>query len=416
MFVEIASSILIILTAVFICLRWSTLAAAIISGTIIRLVLLWCDWVGVYFTNKPKDAVQFLEVASYWSRDGLGQAFAHFPGISSHAYSWLMALLFSVVGEYEAVAQSINVCLSLLVIAVTGQLARSMWSNSAALATSWIIAMWPAFLWVGIPTLRETAIMLCLVYGVLSTVQWIAQDRLREGIKALFAITVAGFLHGGLFVALPIVLLVVAFSNVNRFLLHARSGQLPLTPVVSLVFAVVGVGLFMVSGSSVAKIGSFEELSDISYLEERLQRERGAATFPAFVTQQTGAAMFITLPVRFVFFTGGPFLWNARSAEQLMGASDGLLLLLLLGLVAANLPIVWRNRNARAVFLLWLMLMVVFAAGTANFGTALRHRVKFAPELIALASPFLLRRFPTRGRPDARKFTASSDNALNTNG
>lgn len=52
---------------------------------------------------------------------------------------------------------------------------------------------------------------------------------------------------------------------------------------------------------------------------------------------------------------------------------------------------IWARPDGRAVLIISIILSVVYAMGTANFGTAIRHRVKEAPILLALA---MLERVP----------------------
>jgi hypothetical protein len=326
----------------------------------------------------------------------------------------MLALIFSVTGVHVEIAQTANICISLLVIALSYQLARTIWNESSAIAAAITVAVWPAGVWFSVSVLREPAIMLCAVCGFLCCARWLQSKSFVEGAKSMFWFGIGGLFPGGLFVGILGVLVVVGVTGFPKVLRTFRSGAIPTVPVVALSLATVIALTFAIGGITVVKVGSYEELSDAEYFQTKLQRERGGATFPTFVTQQTGAAMALVLPLRLFFFTGGPFLWNARSAEQLMAAIDGLLMLLLFMLMVLNLPTVWRNQSARAVLVLWLMFMTVFAAGTANFGTALRHRVKFAPELIALASPFLLRRSQRRDCPDTRSLATSKDNALKT--
>jgi hypothetical protein len=413
-FVNAVASLSVICCALLVGYRWPIIGPALAAALVLRLALLWARWSGFVVPNTQRDAGLFMDSASLWAQEGFLRAVAHFPGPTSYFYSWLLALPFSILGSYAQIAQAINVCFGLITVALSFELGRAVWNTRAGVVAAFVVALWPSGIWFSVSVLREPAQIAVVCYGCLCAVRWIKGDRLFEGLKATFALIFAGFLHGGLFAGVPLVLLVVAAVRLRGVRRHLRVAAFPATPLIAFGVGLSAIAIFVSGGVSLAKFGGIDDVGDTGYLEERLQRERGAATFPSFVTQQAGAGMFVMLPLRLVFFTGGPFLWNARSAEQLMGAVDGLLLLFLFGLVVANASTVWRNQSARAVFLLWIVLMLIFAAGTANFGTALRHRVKFAPELIALASPFLLRRSQRHDCPDTRSLATSSANSLNT--
>ena len=55
-------------------------------------------------------------------------------------------------------------------------------------------------------------------------------------------------------------------------------------------------------------------------------------------------------------------------------------------LIFQNRQIIWKDPALRIIFLMLLAYIAVFAIGTENSGTAIRHRVKFFFAMLFLAA------------------------------
>lgn len=95
------------------------------------------------------------------------------------------------------------------------------------------------------------------------------------------------------------------------------------------------------------------------------------------------------VPARLLYFLFSPFPWDIRLPAHIIGYVDGAIYLALVALILANVGKIWRNPAARMVLLVFLVLLVSLALGTANFGTAIRHRAKLVLLLVVLAAPYL---------------------------
>ena len=117
----------------------------------------------------------------------------------------------------------------------------------------------------------------------------------------------------------------------------------------------------------------------------------GSAAYPNWLRPQESLEYVMLLPARFIYFIAAPFPWDIRSANQIMGLFDGLLYLILGWLIKRNFSLIWANSNARLLILVVTPLLVIYALGTSNFGTGIRHRAKFVAVLLVIASPFIPR-------------------------
>jgi uncharacterized membrane protein YeiH len=75
-----------------------------------------------------------------------------------------------------------------------------------------------------------------------------------------------------------------------------------------------------------------------------------------------------------------------RGAVDILGFIDALLYAGLALLILKNWRNICRNTLTRVAVVFLAVGLIVFALGTANYGTAIRHRAKFAPLLIVVAA------------------------------
>ena len=54
-----------------------------------------------------------------------------------------------------------------------------------------------------------------------------------------------------------------------------------------------------------------------------------------------------------------------------------------------NQNAIWKNPALRIILLIFAVYLFAYGIGVSNFGSGIRHRSKFAIEMILLAGPFL---------------------------
>ena len=99
--------------------------------------------------------------------------------------------------------------------------------------------------------------------------------------------------------------------------------------------------------------------------------------------------LFALFPIRFIYFFLAPLPWMVSTPGDLIGLLDSALYFLL---IYYSFKSFIKNYNFRTPLFLGiagsiLVASFAFAWVTSNYGTAIRHRHKFAPLLIILASP-----------------------------
>jgi uncharacterized SAM-binding protein YcdF (DUF218 family) len=73
----------------------------------------------------------------------------------------------------------------------------------------------------------------------------------------------------------------------------------------------------------------------------------------------------------------------------LLGFVDAFLVLLLFYFIIKGLVVKKQNKTVTILCIFLLPLLITYSWGVGNFGTALRHRSKFIPVLIAISTIYV---------------------------
>src|SRR5690606_14215829 len=118
----------------------------------------------------------------------------------------------------------------------------------------------------------------------------------------------------------------------------------------------------------------------------------GGSAYPSFVAQGDPVSRPWLIFVRMAYLLYSPFPWDVRSAIHIGGLLVGLLYLWL----SMRAWRAWRSGlicgRMRVLGWIFIALTLVFAVGTTNSGTAVRHKTKFFPLLVILAAPTFRKR------------------------
>jgi hypothetical protein len=371
------------LTAV-IAIRQPAVALPLCAAFLVRAAMALVDFYVSPLPGSQGDAVLFMELARESAAHGMhGLAGSFAPG--AFLYSWVLAVFFAVLEPSKLLAQALNVMLGTQAVLLTYRIALEFSGrHDLARRSAWAVCLFPTLILYSAITLRESLIIVLILLGVQHALRWAATDRVSQFAKAVL------FLIGGVMFHTGIVSLLFALG---LFATWRTIGNMARGRAASLL--VGGIGLVLLGGfvfvlyvtewgldkvatvmdSGVAEIGQAQSLKArerAAYLEDMVIDE------PSDLAWQT--------PIRVVYFLAMPFPWLISGFTDVIGFLDSVFYLALLGLV-------WRSRrylaSTEAGRLLTLFLacgIAMFALGTSNYGTAMRHRAKFLALLTILAA------------------------------
>lgn len=203
-----------------------------------------------------------------------------------------------------------------------------------------------------------------------------------------------GCLHNGLIVYALFMIPLALFSRLGL----RSTVSLPRTIGLGLTGAVAaGLVAAALTGSlpytpSLAKLSEGEALQYASTYREK--GEKGARAEYAVKLDATSPAGFaLSLPAVYAYYMLSPFPWQIRTGLDLFAAADGWLRVLLLFFALTAL---WKPPEGtpagipRFLLILYFSMSTLWAMGTINYGTAMRHHIVPFWILVVLGLPPLL--------------------------
>lgn len=114
--------------------------------------------------------------------------------------------------------------------------------------------------------------------------------------------------------------------------------------------------------------------------------QEGRTAFPSFLIQDSLLGMILVLPFRFLYFVFSPFIWDVSAAADIFGLIDALILIILFWNIF-KFKRYDQNKDVVKIMTFFLILILLATSlGVNNIGTGIRHRAKFVPIIISLAS------------------------------
>jgi hypothetical protein len=363
--------------------RWPHLRGAVLAGLAVRLFLAVIQ---VYVTPLPSSGEDdlFMEQRGWeYSQLSFEDRMAVFE-TGSRLYSWCIGVLYALTDRSALMIIGINVVLGALVVLMAGRIAQQLWGERPARAAAWATAFFPTLMLLSAVGLREVAVTAPFTGAVLLLVRWQGTQRVGTLAAALLLLLLSSGFHS----VVVFTFVGVMFLMVQHALAAAARGRGRALARVSVALALavmVGIGVAQ-SGWGLDKFGSVEGIN-----EERLAeaQETVAGSRSSYLTNlriDGPVDALVQLPLRLVFFVLAPFPWMIRTPTDLFGLVDSSLYLVLVVLGVRALRRGSPGRAVRPLVVMVGIVLAVFATGVSNYGTAIRHRAKVAPLLIALAA------------------------------
>jgi len=301
-------------------------------------------------------------------------------------YSWLISVLYALTDRSPLMIQGVNVLLGTLAVYLVWRIAGliSGGNRRIAGAAAWVAALFPTLALYSAITMREEFIVFFFLLGVLYSLRWWQHPLLRYFLIACLALGLAGVLNRGMLLMIAVLGMLALSRWAQTMAANKGTSFLRVTAALGLL-AVIG-ALALTNGSS----SGYTAMMNISLGQQQVNVAVGRAAYLTDLTMQSTMDVVWQTPIRIVYFLFTPFPWMVREAADIFGFVDALLYTGLALLILRNWKNIRGNSLARVAVLFLAVGLIVFALGTSNYGTAIRHRAKFAPLLIVVAAVALV--------------------------
>jgi hypothetical protein len=242
----------------------------------------------------------------------------------------------------------------------------------------WMI--WPIEFIFSITFLREMPIQFLFTVSFYQFLLFLKYNRSKCAIHAILLIMIAMLIHSGVVAVLFSYLLLWAIHDKRFRLLRISSGV-----------ALLLVALFSPLGEMLMhKFGSIENIEDV--VRDPHQTDRANTTYMYIIP--TDVKEFISqIPYRFIMFALSPLPWQAYDMPTFFAwLMDGVFQLfflykIIILLFHSQYESRLRMEIRRVLLLIFFGVNFVFSIGTADYGTAMRHRAKIFPIMMIFFIP-----------------------------
>lgn len=334
--------------------------------------------------DSQADALTFQQVAREWAQQ---PHIPPFPSDVSYTISWVISILYRLVGVDVLLAHALSVLLGTLTVVLGSLLTLQLWgSRHLAQRAGWVLALFPTLLLYSALTMREAYIWFFLSLTLLGVALSARSGSLTRVLLVLTGVVGATLYHGAMIVAGLTFAIMLMFSRILRTIQLLLRARLELRALLILSIALFVLVFTIALRLPLPKIGPLLEVVSAETLTAAsMYAFRGGAAYPEWLLPATPAEVVTKLPARVVYFLFSPFLWDVRSAHQAVGLLDSILYIYLAWLCWRGRHRIWKNAAARWIAGITAALIVTFALGVGNFGTGIRHRAKVVVPLVALS-------------------------------
>lgn len=337
------------------------------------------------------DPQKFESLAWAFGKEGISDALLNFGKRgSSYTYMHFVSLIYAFIGRSVIFIQMIHVLVGLINIILTYKLSFLIWEdNGIAKKAAWFVAVFPTLIMYSVLTNREVFISMFFLISMIYVVKWIKTENNYYFVLSLLLFLAHYYLHGPLI--LGIIPLLVIFLNKN--LLNGFSSLRESRINYLFLFSIIFILIIFISGGilwayvSIPYIGNLNGVNYNLIFNRVLYLNSGGAAYPQWLMPNDFVDLFtLTIP-RIIYLFFSPFPWDIRTMNQLLGLIDSGLYIYLFYNIYKGFIIRRSLLKMNKFFVILGVLFIVYSWGVSNYGTGLRHRAKFAPVLVALASP-----------------------------
>ncbi|PFA18428.1 hypothetical protein CN373_19250 [Bacillus cereus] len=292
-------------------------------------------------------------------------------------FSRLMSIIYYIFGTHLALINCFILIISILTIKYTHKISYILTkSKKIADISSLLVFIWPIEFIFSITVLREMPIQWSFVMSLYFFLLFIFRKKYSFFIFSIIFSLIASAFHSGMIGLVIIYLIVNSVYDVKK-------SKMSINPIklVGTIFLILFIWLTPISDVITQKFSSIESTEDL------IERASYSAGNTAYIsgTADSLPELIVQMPYRVIMFALSPLPWQINGAPTFIAwLIDGLpRIVLLMGIWGWARR--YRPKNKYEQIIKWTLISIIIltyiihAGGTANYGTAMRHRAKILP-------------------------------------
>jgi hypothetical protein len=354
----------------------------ILFSIFIRTVLSFYNTQVKMLSFAANDALRFQQKAEdYFYNSDLHSL----PSIGSEFYSYLLSIVYKLTDLSWFTGQQISVLFFILTLQVILKIKNKLniKNKKIGLITVTIFSFSPVSIIYSSLTMREIyqIFLLMCIFSLL--IDFLDKYMIRKYILIIICSIMLGLFHNGLMPYVFILIVIVSLTYVKII------QSLFLKYFLYIVFAVTCTTLLWFlkdSTSAFTALTSGQVFEYLNNYREAANESRATYTVPTFDLGIIG--VIVNLPLYFLFYMLTPFPWDISSIFDVYAFVETIFRLMLFWNIFYLLTYIKKedskNKSIYIIVILVIILELLWALGTKNWGTALRHHLVVSPITILL--------------------------------
>ena len=397
------STLLIVISiTTFIIIKYPKTKNLLISALLLRSIFVILDQYFIDLPDSTADANRFEDLAFQYSKNYGINIFSQIFTLDSFFISKFISIFYTFFGRSEMMAKMISAGLGTFSVFLMYSLVQIIWNERSALRAGWFAALFPSFILYSALILREVYIIFFLTLALIGSINFIEKKKIIDLIKSFSGFLIASLFHGPMIIGLFIFIIYISFNILreNNFFIKFKKKNYYLILILPLlIYPFIG---FYLGHYSIPKIGNFQNFGNMEK-EENLKieevliwkikkatrsssTENSGARYPEWTIPKNNIELIYLSPIRIFYFLYAPFPWDIKKPNHLIGLFDASIYFFLTYYTFRNRKELFNNPKTCFLILILFVYVLVYSFGVGNFGTGIRHRLKFFGILLALAA------------------------------
>lgn len=309
----------------------------------------------------------------------------------AYFYSWLVAIVWKIIGTNLIVIRLLNALISFLCCLLAYRFSLNFYSEKTSKKILIFIALFPALIRFSSPfASRETIFILFLLLTIISFYKFYIGSQKRYLISGIITFLIGLILHTSMiaFLLLPLFIIIDKCKTKKGFIQSILLSVIVVLVTFFLIKENIGLEKFYLENSGI-------DIDKINWIQN--SSARGRAAYLVNIQINSLSSLLIFLPIKILFFLYAPFIWMVRASVDLLGLIDGILYLIITLAIIKSYIFKMRKELRKRKFLYFMLIIIflmiiMFSIGTSNYGTALRHRAKLIIPLTILSGLYIEKR------------------------
>ena len=374
-------------------MRRSTVLAVWTVVSAHHVVAIWLAFVGQIRGITERDPSSFHLYATEWQKAGSVEL-----AIGAEAYIQFLGVVYRIFGSSWLVGNELSVLAFTFATCVLVALCHLVDHRQNMWLIVLLFGCWPTVLLNTAITIREAYESLFLLVSVYYAVQFHFTGKGKYLLLCTVSTALFGFTHKGMLIYSVLLLPMLAYwpLTVSSQRRYRRNRSVHLSVLLLCLLLATSALPVVVSKSSdisgmflVARLSQGDVTQVVSEYQNDLGGAGGRSDYGPLLDSSNPVVFLATAVQSMVYFWVTPFPWWVRTAKDLFGSMEGMLRLLL---IACALITLYRGntrvrRTQSLLVAIFVSISFVWALGTANYGTAMRHNIPGYGILLVAALP-----------------------------